>query len=108
MNFSKGLLVALLGSLLLSACGPAPEAAVVADRKGGSDHAADPIRHVQTTAAQEKDIDQLVVVTGTLGAEQEVVLGFKISGRVADISVDLGGPVQKGGPIARWTRPILN
>jgi RND family efflux transporter MFP subunit len=56
---------------------------------------------VQTTVAEEKGIDQLVVVTGTLGADQEVVLGFKVNGRLADIPVDLGSSVQKGQPIAR-------
>jgi RND family efflux transporter MFP subunit len=40
-------------------------------------------------------------VTGTLAADQEVVLGFKVSGRVADISVDLGTSVKQGQPIAR-------
>jgi RND family efflux transporter MFP subunit len=101
MNFANGLLLAVIGSFFLSACGTAPEAAAVGDGKGRGDQATELLRRVQTTVAQEKDIDQLVVVTGTLGAEQEVVLGFKVSGRLADIPVDLGSPVQKGGPIAK-------
>ena len=40
-------------------------------------------------------------MTGTLAADQEVVLGFKVAGRLADIPVDLGSSVEKGQPIAR-------
>src|SRR5262249_7839790 len=34
-------------------------------------------------------------------ADQEVVLGFKVSGRLADIPVDLGSAAEKGQSIAR-------
>ena len=96
----KPLLIVLLSSLLLSACGTTPGAAI-ADSKGRGSRSSAPTRQVQTTIAQERSIDQLVVVTGTLAADQEVVLGFKVPGRLADIPVDLGSPVQKGEPIAR-------
>ena len=92
-------LILVLSSLFLSACGTAPGAA--ADTKGRGDRAAPPARQVQTAIAEQKGIDQLVVVTGTLAADQEVVLGFKVSGRLADIPVDLGSSVQKGQPIAK-------
>ena len=95
----KPLLIVLLSSLL-SACGTSPGAAI-ADSKGRGSRSSAPTRQVQTTIAQERSIDQLVVVTGTLAADQEVVLGFKVPGRLADIPVDLGSPVQKGDPIAR-------
>jgi multidrug efflux pump subunit AcrA (membrane-fusion protein) len=78
-----------------------PQAAPVADRKNQTGRDSDEMRRVQTTIAEEKDLDQLVVVTGTLAADQEVVLGFKVPGRVAEIPVDLGSAVQKGSPIAR-------
>jgi len=83
-------------SFLLSACGSSPQAAAPPDGK-----ATGQLRRVQTTTAEQKDLDQLVVVTGTLAADQEVVLGFKVPGRLAEIPVDLGSPVQKGGSIAR-------
>jgi RND family efflux transporter MFP subunit len=51
--------------------------------------------------AAKRSIDQLVVVTGTLAAEQEIVLGMKVSGRLAEVSVDLGSAVQKDQPVAR-------
>jgi multidrug efflux pump subunit AcrA (membrane-fusion protein) len=76
----KPLLLLLLSSLLLSACNTAPEAAATGDSRGRADHSPTPTRQVQIATAEEKPVDQLVVVTGTLAADQEVVLGFKVSG----------------------------
>ena len=42
-----------------------------------------------------------VSATGTLAAEDQVVLGAKVVGRLSEISVDLGSRVRKGQPIAR-------
>jgi RND family efflux transporter MFP subunit len=42
-----------------------------------------------------------VTVTGTLAADEEVVAGFKVAGRVSEIAVDLGSPVRKGQVLAR-------
>lgn len=61
----------------------------------------DPLRPVNTIAAVKKPIEQLVVVTGTLAAEQEIVLGLKIPGRIAELPVDLGSAVEKGDVVAR-------
>jgi RND family efflux transporter MFP subunit len=97
----KALLVLFLSSFLFSACNTSPGAAAPADRKGRGDRLNTPARPVETTVAQEKALDQLVVVNGTLAADQEVVLGFKVSGRLASIPVDLGSSVQQGQPIAR-------
>ena len=49
----------------------------------------------------EKSLDEVAQVTGTLAAEQDIVLGMKVAGRIAEITVDLGSPVRKGEPIAR-------
>jgi len=97
-------LILTLSSLLLSACNTPPGAAASSDSTGRTDRtdrSASQTRQVQTALAEEKAIDQLVVVTGTLAADQEIVLGFKVAGRLADIPVDLGSSVQKGQPIAR-------
>src|SRR5262249_1395118 len=102
VKFVKPLLIVLLSSLLLSACSTEPGAAAIADGKSRGDrNRTAQIRQVETIAAEEKPIDQIVVVTGTLAADQEVVLGFKVSGRLSDIPVDLGSSVQQGEPIAR-------
>ena len=42
-----------------------------------------------------------MTVTGTLAADEEVVAGFKVAGRVSEIAVDLGSPVRKGQLLAR-------
>jgi RND family efflux transporter MFP subunit len=101
MVFVRALFILSLLSLLLAACGRAPEAAVVSGRRAGGDRPPSAVRQVETTFAEEKNLDQFVVVTGTLAADQEVALGFKVAGRLADIPVDLGTPVQKAQPIAR-------
>jgi RND family efflux transporter MFP subunit len=101
VRFVKPLSFLFLIFLFLSACGTAPEVAAVNDRKGAGDRPSGPARQVETAPAEQKALDQLVVVTGTLAADQEVNLGFKVAGRLADIPVDLGSPVQKGQPIAR-------
>lgn len=108
MSFSRVLLIAILVSILPAGCGTAPEAAAIADQKGQGSQpgsAGAKARKVTTTIAAEKPLDQLVIVTGALAAEQEVVLGMKVTGRLADIQVDLGSPVQKGEPIARLDTP---
>jgi RND family efflux transporter MFP subunit len=91
----------VLSAFILTACSGAPTATSAADSKGRGNRPSEQTRQVQTSIAEEKAIDQLVIVTGTLAAEQEVVLGFKVSGRVAEIPVDLGTAVQKGQSIAR-------
>jgi RND family efflux transporter MFP subunit len=101
VKFVKALLILFSICLLLSACNTAPGAAATADRNGRGDHSVLQVRQVQTTIAEEKGIDQLVVVTGTLAADQEVALGFKVNGRMADIHVDLGSSLERGQPIAR-------
>jgi RND family efflux transporter MFP subunit len=58
-------------------------------------------RNVNIATAVEKPLDQLVVVTGTLAAEQEITLGLKVAGRVAELPVDLGSTLNKGDVVAR-------
>jgi RND family efflux transporter MFP subunit len=58
-------------------------------------------RRVTTAVAVELPLERLLVVTGTLAAEQEIVLGMKVSGRISALTVDLGSAVKKGDIIAR-------
>jgi RND family efflux transporter MFP subunit len=94
-------LISFLTFFLLSACSTAPGAAATTGGSSPDRDAANPIRQVDTTVAQEKPIDQIVVVNGSLGADQEVILGFKVTGRLAEIPVDLGASVQRGQAVAR-------
>jgi RND family efflux transporter MFP subunit len=63
--------------------------------------AASPPRAVRLVPAAEQTVPQTVQTTGTLAADDEVVLGTKVPGRLGDIAVDLGSRVQKGHVIGR-------
>jgi RND family efflux transporter MFP subunit len=58
-------------------------------------------RPVRVVAATVGPLPRIVTVTGTLAADEEVVAGFKVAGRVSEIAVDLGSPVRKGQVLAR-------
>jgi RND family efflux transporter MFP subunit len=58
-------------------------------------------RQVHVVPAAQDTVARGTVVTGTLAAEDQVVLSFKVSGRLSDIAVDLGSPVGKGQLIAQ-------
>jgi RND family efflux transporter MFP subunit len=62
---------------------------------------AQPPRAVRVTAAAAGRMPRTVAVTGTLAADEEVVAGFKVAGRVSEITVDLGSPVRRGQVLAR-------
>ena len=59
-----------------------------------------PRRAVRVVPAAETTVARTVAATGTLAADEQVVLGTKVVGRLAEISVDLGSLVKKGQPIA--------
>lgn len=46
-------------------------------------------------------LDRAVTVTGTLAAEEQVMLSLKVTGRLEEMLVDLGSPVRRGQVIAR-------
>ncbi len=96
--------VVVLVSLLLSACGPGSQPSV-ASAKGspgaGPTRGGTAPRKVNTIPAEEKSFDQTAQVMGTLAAENEVVLGMKVAGRIADLKIDFGSTVRKGDVIAR-------
>jgi RND family efflux transporter MFP subunit len=60
-----------------------------------------PSRAVRVAPALEVTVARTVTATGTLAADEQVVLGTKIAGRLHEISVDLGTVVRKGQPIGR-------
>src|SRR5262245_24482759 len=100
MRFCKILFLVSLAGPVLTGCGPSPGTAAGFDPSKGTSDAATQ-RRVNTVVATEKPIEQLVVVTGTLAAEQDIVLGLKVAGRISELPVDLGSIVQKGDLIAR-------
>src|SRR5512145_1756177 len=58
-------------------------------------------RPVRVVSAESARLPRTVIVTGTLAADEEVVAGFKIAGRVSEIAIDLGSPVRRGQVLAR-------
>jgi RND family efflux transporter MFP subunit len=100
MRFRGLLFLAFLTALASSGCGTSPGSAATIE-KSAKTNVDTSLRHVNTVVAVEKPVEQLVVVTGTLAAEQEIVLGLKVSGRISELPIDLGSLVQKGDVIAR-------
>jgi RND family efflux transporter MFP subunit len=62
---------------------------------------ATPARQVRVMAAVETEAARSVRATGTLAAEEQVILGTKVVGRLGEINVDFGSRVRRGDVIAR-------
>jgi RND family efflux transporter MFP subunit len=58
-------------------------------------------RTVRVVAAAQERLPRAVAVTGTLAADEEIVVGFKVAGRIAELTVDLGSRVGQGQMLAR-------
>jgi RND family efflux transporter MFP subunit len=76
----------------ISSATPNPELAARREAQG---------RPVQLVPAKETVTDRRVSATGTLAADEQVVLGTKVAGRVAELAVDLGSRVRQGDTVAR-------
>lgn len=58
-------------------------------------------RPVRLVAATEEVVDRRVGATGTLAADEQVVLGTKVAGRISELVVDLGSRVRRDQIVAR-------
>jgi RND family efflux transporter MFP subunit len=58
-------------------------------------------RLVRVVPVSQDTMARGTVVTGTLAAEDQVVVSFKVDGRLSEIAVDLGSRVRKGQIIAQ-------
>jgi RND family efflux transporter MFP subunit len=58
---------------------------------------------VSVVRVERTPLDRAVTVTGTLAAEEQVMLSLKVTGRLEEMLVDLGTPVRRGQVIARLT-----
>jgi RND family efflux transporter MFP subunit len=94
LNTGLGLVAIILYAAVLSSCGGDSPAKAVPQ-------VANPARHVRVIAAAETQTARLVSASGTLAAEEQIILGTKVIGRLGAISVDLGSRVRKGQPIAQ-------
>lgn len=83
--------------ILSVACGSRPAAS-----SGAAPDAKAP-RAVQVTPAVESQLERTIAVTGTLAAEEQVTVSFKVTGRLDSLDVDLGSSVEQGQSIGRLT-----
>ena len=106
---SRTFLAVLAAALLLPACNvEAPVSAAQDKGQGPASPAQErgkepgaPPRRVRITLAATEMVPRTVIATGTLAADDQVLLGTKVAGRLAEITVDLGSRVRKGQRIAR-------
>src|SRR5688572_16160461 len=97
MRSHRGLSVCAisLAATLAIACNGVPES------NASSRPASEAPRTVRVVSAMEAAVPDVVAVSGTLAAEEEVVLGMKAAGRLHTIAVDLGSRVARGQVLAR-------
>lgn len=95
--------VMLLGSAAsLGACGPDAKAgASGGERDKGDKQEATAKVAVQLVQARKQPMARLIVVSGSLAADEKVTLSAKVPGRLASIAIDLGSPVVRNQPIAQ-------
>jgi membrane fusion protein, multidrug efflux system len=86
-------LMLVIGALALTACSDSPATVVPQDDA--------PVRQVRLAAAVRTEAARVVGASGTLAADDQIILGTKVVGRLAEISVDLGSRVKKGQSLAR-------
>jgi RND family efflux transporter MFP subunit len=59
------------------------------------------VRAVRIIRLDQQPISRSITVTGTLAAEEQVMLSLKVTGRLEELLVDLGSPVRRGQVLAR-------
>jgi RND family efflux transporter MFP subunit len=88
---------ALVGLLaVLAACDDAP--------LGAPQQAAEPPRPVRVASAEPRGGGQVVALAGTVQAQSEATLAFRIPGRMVERLVNVGDRVEAGQPLARLER----
>ena len=92
---TRGLFLVLV--TLTAACGGPSSAAP----RGNSAETDAP--SVRVVKVQATPLDRSVSVTGTLAAEEQVMLSLKVTGRLEELLADLGSRVRRGQVIARLT-----
>ena len=90
-------LVVFLCAVSAAACGGASSAA---SRPADAAAEAKPVKVLRVARVP---LSRTVTVTGTLAAEEQVMLSLKVTGRLDQVLVDLGAHVQQGQVLARLT-----
>src|SRR5262245_32208400 len=92
---------ASIAAAALGGCQQEIPATAAPTKKTDAAAASGPARPVRVVAAAESSVAKTVTATGTLAADEQIVLGTKVVGRLAEITVDLGSLVKKDQVVAR-------
>jgi RND family efflux transporter MFP subunit len=87
----------VLLSLFISACGSG-EPHASASKNGGPNL---PTKEVKLSQAELRKLTRTIAAPGTLAADEQATLSFKVAGRLSDLKVDLGTPVRERQVIAQ-------
>jgi membrane fusion protein, multidrug efflux system len=87
---------ALLLAVLVSGCGQDSRATASPDKGSGPK-----AREVRVVPVTEARLARTVAVTGALAADEQIVLSLKVTGRLSELTVDLGSPVRASQVVAR-------
>lgn len=68
---------------------------------GAADPSKQPPKQVSVTNATERSVAREVEAPGTLAADEQATISFKVAGRLDQLRVDLGTPIRKGQVIAQ-------
>lgn len=106
MKFLTWMVPALALPVLLAGCGG--DAPAGAEGRGGGKGRGEqqagpggPPREVRLAKAEEGQLSRTIAVSGTLAADEQAELSFKVAGRLERLFVDIGSPVRRGQVIAR-------
>ena len=88
--------LAVLALFALAACGPASRG----DGASAGQSAARPPKPVRLVAAAAAALPTKVAVSGLLAAQEELVLGMEVGGRLASLACDVGDAVAAGQLLA--------
>jgi RND family efflux transporter MFP subunit len=99
-------LLFLFPLLALNGCGKnEPQAAPA---RGGDNAAKQPPKQVKVAQASARFITRNVEAPGTLAADEQATVSFKVAGRLDQLRIDLGTPVRKGQVIAQLETQDFN
>ncbi|MGE0132053.1 MAG: efflux RND transporter periplasmic adaptor subunit [Blastocatellales bacterium] len=98
-RFAVSLLLLSLLFMSVACGGGESQASASRGREGGAANL--PVKQVKLAESELRRLAVTVTAPGTLAADEQASLSFKVAGRVNEIKVDLGSQVTKGQVIAR-------
>jgi membrane fusion protein, multidrug efflux system len=97
LDIRRSFVFLILGSILLTGCRRSESTAGAARGEGRTGL---PVKEVRLAAAQEHSLMSRVSAPGTLAADEQATVSFKVPGRLSLLRVDLGSRVAKGQEVA--------